>query len=146
MWNLALIKSWSMARVSATSGVCRGRLSGWGWVESPPIGASPTEPSPWDRGLGGVFLGYIAGLELYVFSIGFGLGIALLGEAFWGLGAFVRFGELLVPLGLSGLLALDSDFGASGLRVSSALDISSFVSGAFVEESATISCGALYDD
>jgi hypothetical protein len=93
-----------------------------------------------------VFLWYIAGLELSVFSIGFRLGIALLGEAFWGLEAFARFGELLVPLGLSGLLALDSDFGASGLRVSSALDISSFVSGAFVEESATISCGALYDD
>jgi hypothetical protein len=40
---------------------------------------------------------------------------------------------------------MDSYFGASGLGVSSALGISSLVSGAFAEEFGKISCGALYD-
>jgi hypothetical protein len=40
---------------------------------------------------------------------------------------------------------VDSDFGSSGLRVSSTLGISSLVSRAFVEESVWISQGPLYD-
>jgi hypothetical protein len=45
-----------------------------------------------------MFLGDSAEKELYIFSNGFGLGVTLLGEAFWRLGAFAGLGELLVPL------------------------------------------------
>jgi hypothetical protein len=57
-------------------------------------------------------------------------GIAIPGEAFWGLRSFDRWGELLVPL----KLGLSSPFG-----------ITSIDSGSFVEESGKISCGVLYD-
>jgi hypothetical protein len=67
------------------------------------------------------------------------------GEAFWWVGAVDRLGELLVPLGLCGSWAVESYFVASGLRVSSALEISSLLSGAFIEESGKISYGSLYD-
>jgi hypothetical protein len=56
--------------------------------------------------------------------------IVVLGEAFWGLGSFDSWGELLVPLELG----LSSPFG-----------ISSIDSGSFVEESGKISHGVMYD-
>jgi hypothetical protein len=89
-----------------------------------------------------MFLGDSAEKELYIFSNGFRLGVALLREAFWGLGAFAGLGELLVPLGTRGSSALDSDFEASRLRVSSALGIPSPASGAYAEESRWISRGS----
>jgi hypothetical protein len=79
---------------------------------------------------GGVVLGDSANSELFGFSIGHGTGIDVPGEAFWGLKAFDKWGELLVPLGLG----LSSPFG-----------ISSLDSGAFAEESRKISRGVLYD-
>jgi hypothetical protein len=69
----------------------------------------------------------------------------LLGEAFCGLRAFAGLGELLVPLRLWGSWAVEPDFRASGLRVSSALGISSTVSGAFTKEPGSISWGVLYN-
>jgi hypothetical protein len=146
MWNSALIKSGSLARISATSGLHLGRLLGWGWANLPPIGTSPAELSPWEWGLGGVVLGDSASSELCGFTVGFRLGIALQGEAFLRLGAFARLGEVLVPLKLWGSSDVDSDFWASGLRVSSTLGISLVVSWAFTEESGWISCRALYDE
>jgi hypothetical protein len=79
---------------------------------------------------GGVVLGDSADSELRGFSIGHGLGIAVPREALWGLGAFDRWGELVVPL----RLGLSSPFG-----------ISSLDSGTFTEESGKISHRVLYD-
>jgi hypothetical protein len=79
---------------------------------------------------GGVVLGDSANSELCGFSIGHKPRIVVLGEEFWGLGAFGRWDELLVPLGIS----LSSPFG-----------ISSLDSGAFIEESRKKSYEILYD-
>jgi hypothetical protein len=76
---------------------------------------------------GGVVLGDSANSELCGFSIGHGPRIAIPGEHFGGLGAFDRWGELLVPHGLG----LSSPFG-----------ISSLDSGIFAEESGKIFCGS----
>jgi hypothetical protein len=67
--------------------------------------------------------------ELHSFCVSHGPGIVVPGEAFWGLGSFDRWGELLVRLELG----LSSPFG-----------ISSIDSG-FVEEFGKISRGVLYD-
>jgi hypothetical protein len=62
-------------------------------------------------------LGDSAGLGLK--EVLFGHVVALLGEAFQGLGAFPRLGEPLDPLGLGGLEAWELDFGVGFWRVKS---------------------------
>jgi hypothetical protein len=78
----------------------------------------------------GVVLGDSADSELGGFYIGHGPGIAISGEAFWGLEAFDRWGELLVLL---------------ELRISLLFGISSLDSRSFIEEPGKISRGLLYD-
>jgi hypothetical protein len=53
-------------------------------------------------GLRGVVLGDSADLELGEAPTALGLGVALAGGIFLGLGAFIRLGEPLVPLRLGG--------------------------------------------
>jgi hypothetical protein len=77
-----------------------------------------------------VVLGDSADSELYGFCVSHGHGIAIPGEAFWGLGSFDRWGELLVPLELG----LSSPFGILSIDL-----------GSFTEESGKKSRGVLYD-
>jgi hypothetical protein len=77
-----------------------------------------------------VVLGDSADLELCSFCVSHVPGIAVPGEAFWGLRSFDRCGELFVPLELGS----SSPFG-----------ISSIDSGSFIEESGKISHGVLYN-
>jgi hypothetical protein len=59
----------------------------------------------------GVVLGDLADSELRGFYVLHGPGIAVPGEALWGLESFDRWGELLIPL----KLGLSSPFGISSI-------------------------------
>jgi hypothetical protein len=95
-------------------------------------------------GLGRVILGNSVDLGLGDAPTALGLGVTLAGGVFLRLRAFVGLGEPLVPLRLGGSGSRGVALEAFGLRGFSVLGVSLPIWGSFMEESSSISCGALY--